>query len=110
MVEAQAKNFDKSDMLWELDSTIKDLARQNSTEFRGRYFGESRGILRTLYLLGMVDEVEHAELKVKIDAAHQQAIAQCEAAGESLDPVVAQKEAFRSQLNVDQLASQRAGG
>lgn len=110
MAEDQSKPFTKEDMLWELDSTIKDLARQCTTEFRGRYFGECRGILRTLDLIGMVTAAEAAELKVKIDAAHQQAIAQCEAAGEPLDPVVSRKEAFRSQLNVDQLASQRAGG
>ncbi|WP_073666236.1 hypothetical protein [Pseudomonas aeruginosa] len=110
MAETKTKPFTKEDMLWELDSTIKDLARQNSTEFRGRYFGECRGILRTLYLLGMVDEVEHAELKVKIDTAHQQAIAQCEAAGETLDPVVAGKEACRWKINESELARHKAGG
>lgn len=107
--EAKTKPFTKEDMLCELDSTIKDLARQDSTEYRGRYFGESRGILRTLGLLGMLDDVEHAELKVKIDTAHQQAIAECEAAGEPLDPVVAGKEACRWKINESVLARRKAG-
>ena len=100
--------FTKEDMLWELDSTIQDLARQSTTEFRGRYFGQCRGILRTLSLLGIIDEAEHAELKVKIDTAHLHATEKCEAAGEPMGREMVTKEAFRRELNIAQFEATQA--
>lgn len=79
--------MDKDGLLWELDSTIKDLARQETTEYRCRYFGEAKGMLKSLCLLRIVDDAEAAQLRLKLTQAHDQAIKQCLAAGQHIDPV-----------------------
>lgn len=80
--------------LYALDCAIKDLARQEETEYRARYYGECKGKLACLVILGVVNYAERHEWKVKILEAHLQAIAQCEAAGEVVAEGIKLREAF----------------
>lgn len=80
----QPEAFRKSDALWELDSSIKDLARQSEVEYRARYYAGAVGFLRGLHMMRVVDAEERNRWKVKILEAHLQAIAQCEAARRGL--------------------------
>ncbi|MOA14530.1 hypothetical protein D3C78_1346360 [compost metagenome] len=86
--------FRKSDALWELESSIKDLARQSEVEYRARYYAGAVGFLRGLHMMRVVDAEERNRWKVKILEAHLQAIAQCEAAGEVVPEEIKRREAF----------------
>lgn len=80
--------------LWTIDCSIKDLARQEESEFRARYYGECKGKLACLVMLGVVNDAERDEWMAKILVAHQQAIAQCEEAGEVISENIKRREAF----------------
>lgn len=92
--EVQPEAFRKSDALWELESSIKDLARQVEGEYRARYYAAAVGFLRALHMMRVVDAEERNHWKVKILEAHLQAIAQCEAAGEVVPEEIKRREAF----------------
>lgn len=90
----QPETFRKSDALWELESSIKDLARQSEGEYRARYYAGAVGFLRGLHMMRVVDAEERNRWKVKILEAHLQAIAQCEAAGDVVPEEIKRREAF----------------
>lgn len=92
--EVQLEALRKSDALWELESSIKDLARQVEGEYRARYYAGAVGFLRALHMMRVVDAEERNRWKVKILEARLQAIAQCEAAGEVVPEEVKRREAF----------------
>jgi hypothetical protein len=92
--DVQPETFRKSDALWELESSIKDLARQIEGEYRARYYAGAVGFLRALHMMRVVDAEERNRWKVKILEAHLQAIAQCEAAGEVVPEEIKRREAF----------------
>ncbi|WPP47730.1 hypothetical protein [Pseudomonas sp. AN-1] len=93
--EVQLEALRKSDALWELESSIKDLARQVEGEYRARYYAGAVGFLRALHMMRVVDAEERNRWKVKILEAHLQAIAQCEAAGEVVPEEIKRREAFK---------------
>lgn len=79
--------MDKAGLIWELDSVIKDLSRQETTEHRCRYYGEAKGMIKTLCLLNIIDDGEATQVRQKLWDAHDQAIKNCLAAGHLIDPV-----------------------
>ncbi|WP_040107383.1 hypothetical protein [Azotobacter chroococcum] len=90
-----AAPMDKDGLLWELDGVTKDLARQETTEHRCRYFGEAKGMIKTLCLLRILDDAEAARLRLKVWEAHDQAIKKCLAAGHQIDPVDLRRHEFQ---------------
>jgi hypothetical protein len=91
----QPEAFRRSDVLWELDSSIQDLARQCEGEYRARYYAGAVGFLRGLHMMQVVGAEERNRWKLKILEAHLQAIAQCEAAGEVVSEEIKRREAFQ---------------
>ncbi|HEK4046058.1 TPA: hypothetical protein SL338_003054 [Pseudomonas aeruginosa] len=69
----------------ELANTIRDLARQESPEFRGQYYGECRGMLKVLRMGEMLDEAQREQWSADIYRASLQAADQCAASGQSVD-------------------------
>lgn len=82
------------DAIWELESTIKDLARQKSTEYRARYLGECKGILRCIGMLGLWSDAGLTSWRVKILEAHLKAIENSEAAGVPVPEEIKARELF----------------
>ncbi len=68
-----------------LADTIRDLARQDSPEFRGKFFGECRGLLKTLRLGNTLDEDQREQWSADIYRASIQAAEQCAANGCPVD-------------------------
>ena len=87
--------LDKDGVLWQLDASLKDLARQETTEYRGRYYGECTAILKTLRMIGWIDSAEDGQWYADILAAHQLAIGRCQAAGLAVEQSVIDQEAYR---------------
>lgn len=87
----------KDQLFYELESTISDLERQNSTEYRGRYYGECRALRKALFVIGWIDEAESARIHLRVLQAHQKALQQCIDAGESIAEDELRRETFRLQ-------------
>lgn len=100
--------IDKEGMVWHLEQTIKDLRRQVTTEFRSRYFGECLAMHKTLAMIGWLDSAETDSLYLNIVKAHEQALAQCLAAGESVPDDLLQRESFRRQQAEERYVTGRA--
>lgn len=88
---------DKDQLFYELESTINDLERQNTTEYRGRYYGECRALRKALFVIGWIDEAESARIHLRILQAHQKALQQCVEAGDSIAEDELRRETFRLQ-------------
>lgn len=88
---------DKDQLFYELESTISDLERQNTTEYRGRYYGECRALRKALFVIGWIDEAESARIHLRILQAHQKALQQCVDAGETIAEDELRRETFRLQ-------------
>lgn len=81
-----------------LADTIRDLARQESPEFRGQFFGECRGLLKALRLGEMLDEAQREQWSADIYRASLQAADQCAAAGQPADEAALNKQRFQLDL------------
>ncbi len=90
--------MDTEELLMEVRSVTKDLARQDTTEHRCRYYGEARGMIKTLQLLRLIDSSEAQALKLKAWKAHDQAINQCLEAGEPIDAHVLTRHKFQVRM------------
>lgn len=84
----------REQLLHELEGAMGDLARQNTNEYRARYYAEARALRKSLVLLGWLETAEAEQWRADIHATHQQAIDQCQAAGESVDALVIDQAAF----------------
>ncbi|SCZ06410.1 Uncharacterised protein [Acinetobacter baumannii] len=80
-----------------LADTIRDLARQDSPEFRGQYYGECRGMLKVLRLGEMLDEAQREQWSADIYRASLQAADQCVASGQPVDGHVVNRQRFQLQ-------------
>ena len=85
----------KEQLLHQLEGAMSDLARQNTNEYRARYYAEARALLKSLVVIEWITEAEAEQWRADIHATHQQAIVQCQAAGESVDALVIEQAAFR---------------
>lgn len=84
----------REQLLHELEGAMGDLARQNTNEYRARYYAEARALLKSLVLLEWLETAEAEQWRADIHATHQQAIGQCQAAGESVGALVIDQAAF----------------
>lgn len=91
----------KDGMLSILAANLGDLARQNTTEFRARYYGDCKGILKTLIMIGWLDPAEGEQWRADILSAHLQAIQQCNDDGQSVDSAVMAREQFQLEKLVE---------
>lgn len=91
--------MDKDGILWELQALTKELARQVTNEHRCRYYGEARGMIKTLQILRLIDIAEADTLKLKAWKAHDQAINQCLEAGEPIDAHVLTRHKFQVRMH-----------
>ncbi|EMJ4585576.1 hypothetical protein ROT11_006683 [Pseudomonas aeruginosa] len=105
-----SRPMDKEGMVWQLEQTIKDLQRQETTEFRSRYFGECLAMHKTLAMIGWLDAAETDSLYLQIVKAHEKAIGQCLDAGETVSPEVFQKESYRRQQAEERHAASQVLG
>jgi len=85
----------REQLLHQLEGAMSDLARQNTNEYRARYYAEARALLKSLVVIEWITEAEAEQWRADIHATHQQAIGQCQAAGESVDALVIKQAAFR---------------
>lgn len=85
----------KEQLLHQLKGAISDLARQNTNEYRARYYGEARALLKSLVILEWIEATEAQQWRADIHATHQQSVGQCQAAGEFVDVQVIEQAAFR---------------
>lgn len=85
----------KEQLLHQLEGAMSDLARQNTNEYRARYYAEARALLKSLVVIEWITDAEAEQWRADIHATHQQAIVQCQAAGESVDALVIEQAAFR---------------
>ncbi len=85
----------KEQLLHHLEGAISDLARQESNEYRARYYAEARALLKSLVVLEWIDATEAQQWRADIHATHQQAIGQCQTAGEFVDLQVIEQAEFR---------------
>ncbi|HBO4949825.1 TPA: hypothetical protein RJN82_006297 [Pseudomonas aeruginosa] len=81
----------------ELADTIRDLARQDSPEFRGQYYGECRGMLKVLRLGEMLDEAQREQWSADIYRASLQAADQCVSSGQPVDGHAVNRQRFQLQ-------------
>lgn len=72
-------------LLAELAGTIRDLERQVSNEYRAKFYGECRGILKALFMAQLINDTEREQWAADIYRANLQAVDQCTAAGSLAD-------------------------
>lgn len=85
----------REQLLHQLEGAISDLARQNTNEYRARYYAEALALLKSLVVLEWIEATEAQQWRADIHAIHQQAVGQCLAAGAVVDIQVIEQAAFR---------------
>ena len=98
VVESQA-SAEFSHTMDYLADTIRDLARQDSTEYRAQFFGECMGLVKAVFLLGLISEHELNQWRADILAAHKKALESCAMADEE----AGEKVIHRTLLQIHQL-------
>lgn len=91
-----------------LADTIRDLARQDSPEFRGQYYGECRGLLKALRLGELLDEAQRDQWSADIYRASLQSAEQCAAAGQPADESAVKKHHFQLEILTERGITPRA--
>lgn len=69
-------------LIWQLSNTVRDLERQIQNEFRAKYFGECRALLKAMRILELLPERELDQWSADIYRACLQSAGQCAEAGD----------------------------
>ncbi|MDH4602369.1 hypothetical protein [Pseudomonas syringae] len=94
--------LERAEMLDTLQQSIRDLRRQDSNEGRVTYVTEAKTLMSVMRRASMLDAATDACYRAIVLNEHRNAIERCRAAGEAVDPHVADRVDFQlAQLVTD---------